>query len=47
MSVAVVGAGAIGGLLAAELAAAGEQVTLCSRSPLERLAVERPAGSPS
>lgn len=44
MSVAVVGPGAIGGLLAAELAAAGEQVTMCSRSPLERLVVERPAG---
>ncbi len=44
MSVAVIGAGAIGGLLAAELAGAGEPVTLCSRSPLERLVVERPGG---
>jgi ketopantoate reductase len=39
--IAVVGAGAIGGLLAAELIAAGRTVTLCARSPLERLVVER------
>jgi 2-dehydropantoate 2-reductase len=40
-SVAVVGAGAIGGLLAAELHVAGHQVTLCARRPLDRLVVER------
>ena len=38
--VAVVGVGAIGGLLAAELIAAGNDVVLCARSPLERLAVD-------
>ena len=41
MSVAVVGIGAIGGLVAAELMAAGAEVTLCTRSPLERLVVDR------
>lgn len=41
--IAVVGAGAIGGLLAAELVAAGEDVTLCARRPLERLVVSRTA----
>jgi 2-dehydropantoate 2-reductase len=40
-SVAVVGAGAIGGLIAAELHAAGHQVTLCARRSLTRLLVER------
>jgi 2-dehydropantoate 2-reductase len=40
-SIAVVGAGAIGGLLTAELIAAGRSVTLCARSPLDRLVVER------
>jgi 2-dehydropantoate 2-reductase len=39
--IAVVGVGAIGGLLAAELIAAGNDVTLCGRTPLERLVVER------
>ena len=39
--IAVVGAGAIGGLLAAELIAAGREVTLCARRPLARLRVER------
>lgn len=39
--VAVVGAGAIGGLVAAELHAAGRRVTLCARRPIERLVVER------
>jgi ketopantoate reductase len=34
--IAVVGAGAIGGLLAAELIAAGHEVTLCARRPLDR-----------
>src|SRR3954469_19890125 len=41
MDVAVIGVGAIGGLLAAELIAAGNEVTLCGRSRLERLVVER------
>jgi 2-dehydropantoate 2-reductase len=40
-SVAVVGAGAIGGLIAAELHVAGHQVTLCARRSLSRLVVER------
>lgn len=40
-AVAVVGAGAIGGLIAAELHAAGHRVTLCARRPLERLVVAR------
>ncbi|MBE2318496.1 2-dehydropantoate 2-reductase [Solirubrobacter sp. CPCC 204708] len=39
--VAVVGVGAIGGVVAAELLAAGAQVTLCARTPLDRLVVER------
>lgn len=39
--VALVGAGAIGGLIAAELHAAGQRVTLCARRPLDRLVVER------
>lgn len=38
--VAVIGAGAIGGLLAAHLAQAGHAVTLCVRTPFERLVVE-------
>ena len=41
MSVAVIGVGAIGGLVAAELLAAGVDVTLCTRTPLDRLVVER------
>jgi len=41
MQVAVIGIGAIGGLIAAELLAAGHEVTLCARSPLDRLVVER------
>jgi 2-dehydropantoate 2-reductase len=40
-SVAVVGAGAIGGLIAAALHGAGHRVTLCARRPLGRLVVER------
>src|ERR1700754_193090 len=40
MTVAVVGAGAIGVLLAAELQAAGREVTVCARRPFERLVVE-------
>jgi 2-dehydropantoate 2-reductase len=39
--IAVVGAGAIAGLLAAEQVAVGRPVTLCARRPLERLVVER------
>jgi 2-dehydropantoate 2-reductase len=41
--IAVVGAGAIGGLLAAELVALGHEVTVCARRPLSRLVVERDA----
>jgi 2-dehydropantoate 2-reductase len=40
MDVAVVGAGAIGVLLAAELQAAGRDVTVCARRPFDRLVVE-------
>jgi 2-dehydropantoate 2-reductase len=40
MDVAVVGAGAIGVLLAAELQAAGRDVTVCARRPFARLVVE-------
>jgi 2-dehydropantoate 2-reductase len=39
--IAVVGAGAIGGLLAAELIAGGHEVTLCARRPIERLVIRR------
>lgn len=39
--VAVIGVGAIGGVVAAELLAAGADVTLCARTPLDRLIVER------
>jgi 2-dehydropantoate 2-reductase len=39
--IAVVGAGAIGGLIAAELGAAGHDVTLCARRPLDRVVVTR------
>jgi 2-dehydropantoate 2-reductase len=40
--VAIVGSGAIGGYLAAELAEAGREVTLCVRTPFNRLVVEEP-----
>jgi 2-dehydropantoate 2-reductase len=40
MTVAVIGPGAIGGLLAAELHGRGNEVTLCARRPLARLVVE-------
>jgi 2-dehydropantoate 2-reductase len=40
--VAIVGSGAIGGYLAAELAEAGRGVTLCVRTPFETLVVEEP-----
>ncbi|RAI44307.1 2-dehydropantoate 2-reductase [Rhodoplanes roseus] len=39
--VAVIGAGAIGGLVSAHLADAGHAVMLCVRTPFERLLVER------
>ena len=39
--IGIVGVGAIGGLLAAELIAAGHDVVLCGRSPLTRLVVDR------
>jgi 2-dehydropantoate 2-reductase len=42
--VAVVGAGGVGGLLAAEAVAAGHAVVLCVRTPLDRLVVEQPDG---
>jgi len=38
--VAVIGAGGIGGFLAAELCGAGHNVTLCVRTPIEQLVVE-------
>jgi 2-dehydropantoate 2-reductase len=41
VAVAVIGVGAIGGLVAAELLAAGHEVRLCTRTPVERLRVER------
>jgi 2-dehydropantoate 2-reductase len=41
MGVAIIGVGAIGGLVAAELLAAGHEVTLCTRTPVRRLIVER------
>jgi 2-dehydropantoate 2-reductase len=43
--VAVIGAGGVGGLLAAEAVAAGHAVTLCVRTPLQRLIVEQPDGA--
>ncbi|WP_155479236.1 2-dehydropantoate 2-reductase [Rhodoplanes serenus] len=39
--VAVIGGGAIGGLLAAHLAGAGRDVTVCVRTPFDHLIVER------
>jgi 2-dehydropantoate 2-reductase len=41
MNVAIIGVGAIGGLVAAELLAAGHSVRLCTRTPVDRLLVER------
>ena len=43
-SLAVVGVGAIGGAVAADLADLGHEVVLCSRSPFDRLVVTRPGG---
>ncbi len=43
--IAIVGVGAIGGVLAALLEVAGRhEITLCTRRPLERLLVKTPAG---
>jgi 2-dehydropantoate 2-reductase len=42
--VAVVGLGAIGGIIAASLAAAGRRVVVCVRTPIDRLVLERPEG---
>jgi 2-dehydropantoate 2-reductase len=42
--IAVVGLGAIGGIIAASLAAAGRRVVACGRTPIERLVLERPQG---
>lgn len=39
--IAIVGAGAVGSLLAAELIAAGRRVTVCARRPLDRIVIER------
>jgi 2-dehydropantoate 2-reductase len=38
--VAIVGGGAIGGWLTAGLVAAGHDVTLCVRTPIDRLVVD-------
>jgi 2-dehydropantoate 2-reductase len=43
-SIAVIGAGAIGGTVAAWLASAGHQVTLCARTPLDDLEIDTPQG---
>jgi 2-dehydropantoate 2-reductase len=43
-SIAVVGVGAIGGAVAADLAELGHEVVLCSRSPFDRLIVTHPDG---
>ena len=43
-SIAIVGVGAIGGAIAADLADAGHRVVLCSRSPFACLVVTHPAG---
>lgn len=42
--VAVIGAGAIGSVLASQLTAAGNDVTLCVRTPIEAVTVEGPLG---
>jgi 2-dehydropantoate 2-reductase len=43
-TIAVVGLGAIGGIVAASLAAAGRHVIACVRTRFERLVLERPEG---
>ncbi len=42
--VAIVGAGAIGGVLAGLMTRAGHRITLCTRRPLRSLTVETPDG---
>ena len=44
-SIAVVGVGAIGGAVAADLAERGHDLLLCARSPFDRLVVRRPDGT--
>lgn len=43
--IAVIGAGAIGGVLAAAAHDAGHAVTLCVRTPFDHFVVDRPAGT--
>jgi 2-dehydropantoate 2-reductase len=43
-SIAIVGVGAIGGAVAADLAELGHEIVLCSRSPFDRLIVTHPDG---
>jgi 2-dehydropantoate 2-reductase len=43
-TIAVVGLGAIGGIIAGSLAAAGRNVVACVRTPFDRLVLERPEG---
>ena len=43
--VAVIGAGAIGGVLAAAAHSAGHEVTLCVRTPFDHLVLETPEGT--
>ncbi|MER6989926.1 2-dehydropantoate 2-reductase [Saccharopolyspora hirsuta] len=45
MHIAVIGSGGIGGVLAAAAHAAGHEVTLCVRTPFDRLTVETPEGT--
>jgi 2-dehydropantoate 2-reductase len=42
--IAVIGLGAIGGIIAGSLAAAGRHVVACVRTPFDRLVLERPEG---
>lgn len=43
--IAVIGAGAVGGVLAAAAHAAGHEVTVCVRTPFDELVIEDPDGS--
>ncbi|MBQ6639985.1 MAG: NAD-binding protein, partial [Saccharopolyspora sp.] len=43
--IAVIGAGAVGGVLAAAAHAAGNEVTVCVRTPFDELVIEDPDGS--
>lgn len=45
MHIAIIGSGAIGGVLAAAAHAAGHEVTLCVRTPFDKLTVETPEGT--